>query len=116
MTDSDINWLSGVLGLAPHSLVRTLNDAERAEWDFYRVSARHPVAAWRNAEALWRDRLSTTVVSTIVGVNRRKLADVVAGRTHKPVLTLPAAKPLALSLGLEGGPFAFLHGLPPHPR
>ncbi|RUO98572.1 hypothetical protein [Hyphomicrobium sp.] len=116
ITQADIDWLAGLLDLERQALVRATTEEERAEWDFYRVSARHPVTTWQNAEALWRNRLSKTDVSSLTGISRRKIANIVAGRTHEPVLTFPAAKQLADRLMLEMGPFRFLAGLPPHPR
>lgn len=116
ITQVDIDWLAGLLDLERQALVRTATEEERAEWDFYRVSARHPVEVWRRASRYWTDHLPLSSVSDLVGHSRREISSIVSGRTHWPVLTYSPAVRLSAVLQLETGPNAFLIGLPAHPR
>ncbi|WP_423415857.1 hypothetical protein RLW55_05925 [Hyphomicrobium sp. B1] len=113
---ADTAWLYQNLALDDGQLTRALTDDERAVWDFYRVSARHPVAVWQNAATAWRPHLSASDVSAVIGHSRRTIESVVAGKTRRPVLTYEPASRLAEALHLEAGADAFISGLPPHPR
>jgi hypothetical protein len=111
----DVNWLRRLLAL-DEDITRTPTAEERADWDFYRVSARHPVEVWQNAARAWRSRLTQSQVSELVGHSRRKIDAIVSGKTQRPVLTYQPASCIADALELERGAEAFISGLPRHPR
>lgn len=113
---ADASWLYQTLALDDGQLTRELTGEERAEWDFYRVSARHPVEVWRNAADAWRPRLSIREVCKITSVDRRDIRNVMSGKTRSPVLMWSPAQSIAQAIDLKEGANAFIASLPSHPR
>jgi hypothetical protein len=113
---ADAAWLYQLLAVDDGQLTRILTNDERAAWDFYRVSARHPVEVWQAAALAWRPSLRVSEVSEVVRQSRRTIESIVAGKTRRPVLTYEPAFRLAERLGLEAGANAFISALPSHPR
>ncbi len=112
----DAAWLYQILTLDDGQLTRELTVDERTEWDFYRVSARHPVEVWRNAASAWRPHLSLREVCDLTGSDRTDIRNIVSGKTRSPVLMWSPAQRIAHAMDLKEGANAFLANLPSHPR
>jgi hypothetical protein len=54
LTPHDVRTLARTLDLAEAELSRELQPRERAEWHFYRVSARNRLIVWHRARNLWQ--------------------------------------------------------------
>ncbi len=116
LSDDDILDLAVRLGIHPRILQQPLDPHARREWDFYRVSARHPRAAWQKVVATTAVAgLSLRTVATVAHVDAKDLSRILAGASLRPVLTWPMADQIAKLIAPEADPAAFLEGLPPHP-
>jgi hypothetical protein len=110
----DAQWLYQYLAVEPGDITRALRVDETLDWNFYRISARHPVDVWRRAHRQWQPHMSNRRAAEVLGLDPSHVAAVVAGKTQRPVLSRPPAAQLAHILSLEDGPEAFIRGLNRH--
>lgn len=116
LSEQDILDLAVRLGIHPGMLQQPLSPFQRRDWDFYRVSARHPRAAWLNVIATTAPSgLSLRSVADAAQVDPGDLSRVLGGIRQRPVLTWSMAEPIGRLLTPVADPASFLDGLPPHP-
>lgn len=108
---TDIAQLATALQVKPHDLSRALTDDEKAEWQFYRVSARQVTEVWRRvAEASTAHNMTQRQVSQLLEISESAVSRAMRGERKTPVLNWHQAAKIAGALNLEEGAEAFIPG------
>ncbi len=109
MKNGDSVELANALQLDPNDLTRNLSDDEKAEWRFYRASARQVTAVWKRvAEASTAHNYSQRKISTLLDMPQSVVNRVMRGERKSPVLNWHDAAKLSEALNLSEGPDAFI--------
>lgn len=109
MKNGDTAELAAALQLHPNDLTRNLSDDEKAEWRFYRVSARQVTAVWKRvAEASTAHNFSQRQISKLLDMPQSVINRVMRGERKSPVLNWHDAAKLAEALQLSEGADTFI--------
>lgn len=109
LSAADINFLAQALQLETEDLSRPLSDDEKAEWAFYRASARQVTAVWRRvAETCTAHSISQNQLSQMLAISQSAISRAMGGQRRSPVLTWDHAIRIAEVLKLAEGAEAFL--------
>ncbi|WP_409562209.1 hypothetical protein [Hyphomicrobium sp. MC8b] len=106
----DLGFLADALRVPLEALTRLLDDGERLDWDFYRVSGRHPAAVWANVRKQVRAAgMSNAAAAQLLGFKRPNIVRAFSGRPRH-ILYRPPGQTLAEAIGV-GDAEVFLDGI-----
>lgn len=110
----DVNELAAALQMDEHELSRHLTEDEKAEWAFYRTSARQVTEVWRRvAEASTAHNYSQRQLGELLGMSKSTINGVIRGDRKTPVLNWHDAAKIANEFDLPGGADTFISALLP---
>jgi CRP-like cAMP-binding protein len=114
LSTKDVAELATALQLDVHDLSRPLTDDEKAEWRFYRTSARQVTEVWRRvAEASTAHNFTQQQISELLEISKSAVSRAIRGERKTPVLNWHDAAKIADALQLPDGADAFISGLFP---
>lgn len=114
LSAKDISELAAALQMEEQELSRSLTDEEKAEWAFYRTSARQVTEVWRRvAEASTAHNYSQRQLGKLLDLSPGTISLVLSGARKTPVLSRNDAAKIADALQLPDGADTFVLGLIP---